>query len=658
MFSPSLTLDRDFPPKTEVRQTTTRAVRTDIQVMRALAILLVLIHHAGFPYLPGGFLGVDVFFVISGFLMTGLIDEGLENGRFTFASFYARRIRRLLPAAYATLVVVALVAPWVVDSWEYRSFTMQLAGSFGFVGNMVLWKQADYFSTGAALKPLLHMWSLSVEEQFYIALPLVLWLCPARRRLPLVTALTLISAVLCLWLVQHVPSAAFYFLPTRAWELGIGSIAALVVRRGMLPAQPSIGLRIVCALLVVLVPLFANEAGHPSWAAVTVCLATGILVLPGLDLDARRWRTLTLIGDRSYSLYLVHWPVYAFANNIVIGAVPGWVNAGLILLCLLWTELQYRLVEQRFRTFPLDRRRGAMLVLVPILAIGATLLTARGMTTPETVTRARNSGLASVCDYGTAFLDLPACRTAKEARTMVWGDSYAMAVTQGLAASSPQGVVQATKTVCAPLLGISLMDGGQYPRNWAEGCIAFNRSVVFYLEHHPEIQTVVLVSAMVNYIPGAEEAERTFLVDRDGGAIEQRRSVALMLQSLDTTVRKLRAMGKRVILFAPPPSIGADMARCLDRQRGGLPTSSPWPGCSFTRADYLAQRRPVLDYLKQARQIAPVLSLDDELCRSGRCATHLNGVILYRDKGHLSTAGSHLLGQQMSWGEMVVQAAR
>jgi peptidoglycan/LPS O-acetylase OafA/YrhL len=173
-------------------QAHSRHFRGDIQAARGIAIILVLLHHAHFPYSPGGFLGVDMFFVISGFLMTSFIDDALKNRSFTFMSFYTRRVKRLFPAAYATLAVTTLAAPFLLDSFELQSFAAQLLGSFTFTVNFVLWRQSDYFAHSADLKPLLHMWSLSIEEQFYIILPLLMFLSPTRFRLALGIILVLL----------------------------------------------------------------------------------------------------------------------------------------------------------------------------------------------------------------------------------------------------------------------------------------------------------------------------------------------------------------------------------------------------------------------------------------------------------------------------------
>lgn len=659
-LAPSLTVDQGrvegSPPLTRKKH-----VRVDIQVLRALAILLVLAHHARLPFVPGGFLGVDIFFVISGYLMTGLIDEGLANGRFTFAEFYARRIRRLLPASCATLAVTALLAPFLLDSVEMRAFAGQLAGAFLFAANMVLWQQSDYFSGGAALKPLLHMWSLAVEEQFYIVLPVLLWATPARWRLSLVAILTVSSIALCLVMLPRSPSATFYFLPTRAWELGIGAMVALAVRRGIVLPGAFGAARLVAAAMLIGLPLVTSEAGHPGWPALLACLATALLVVPGADLNpARRlWRGLGWVGDRSYSLYLVHWPVFAFANHLALRAPPPAVNLALVALCLVWMELQFRLVEQRFRNFRVGPSSLLTLAAIAAIAIGGTALAARAGSDAITAARGPNPGLSPRCDYHEAFGDLPECRTGPGARTLVWGDSFAMALADGLAASSPHGIVQATRTVCGPFAGIAPVNGGQYSAHWGRSCIAFNESVLAWLARHPEVDTVVMSSALVQYVPGAEAGGWQLMSGTPRAAQVGPQSRARLEAALRQTVDRLAAMGKKSVLFAPPPSIDFDTGRCLDRLAKGKPLVGAPPGCRFARADYDQYRAPTRGFLADARMIAPVIELEDDLCGDADCRVALpDGTPLYRDEAHLSAPGSAALGREMIWGRRVAAAAR
>ena len=658
--STSLAVDQAVRRGVEPVLTASTKLRADIQAMRGIAIILVMLHHAHFPYLPGGFLGVDIFFVISGFLMTGMIDEALENGRFTFASFYLRRARRLLPAAYATMAVTALFSMVFLDSVEINNFVAQLAGSFGFIANVILWRQADYFSSGALVKPLLHMWSLSLEEQYYIALPLIMFICSYRLRLPVNIALTLASIVLCIFFVDRNPVAAFYLLPTRAWELGIGSVVALLVRRQLVPTRPMPSIRIGCALAMLLVPLFATEQGHPGIAAIVVCAATGVLLIPGAQLQG--WKAalkpLTMVGDRSYSLYLVHWPLFAFANNVFIAEVPAYVNAGLLLLCVLWAEAQYRLVEQRFRQFRVSATNVALLVAIPIAVVALTAAWNRSVTTQDSAVRQEAIGLSPQCEFSDRFEPKRECMSGPAPATMVWGDSFAMALSNGLAASSPGGIVQAAKAVCGPFLDIA-PSNYIYTRSWSEGCIGFNRSVVDYLRLHPEIKTVILSSALAQYVPGAEDKDWE-MISREGGQFHsQPQKLSVLAESLGRTVATIRSMGKHVVLFAPPPIMDFDIARCLDRAGAGKFSVSPYPDCTYTIGQHVAAWQPIHGFLSLVKQrnITPVYSIEPFLCGSGRCVTRLRGTMLYRDAAHLSAAGSRLLGKDMNWGHTMEKLA-
>lgn len=634
-------------------------VRIDIQLLRALAILLVLAHHARIPGIPGGFLGVDIFYVISGYLMTGLIVRDIDRRNFTFGGFYARRIRRLLPAAFATLAVTALAAPLLLDIAEYRDFVKQLVGSFGFFANIALWQQSNYFASGAQLKPLLHMWSLSFEEQYYLLIPLVLFLIPRALRTPLVLLATGASLALCLYFLTRNPAIAFYMLPTRAWEMGLGSLVALRVAKGSGTGSSWPAARAVCLLLLLGVPLLVDESGHPGLPAIMVCATTALLMMPGLALSPRRWLApFVAIGDRSYSLYLVHWPVYAFANNVFIRPVPLGVNLALLGIVLLWTELQYRLVEQRFRRMRVNGRSLAALALIAAITIGGTMLAVRGSDDdPAVLARRPNSGLADAC-ASNGSTELPeACRTAPGATTQLWGDSLAMALAPGLAASLPGGLVQTTMPVCGPFIGIAPVNDRVQTTAWAQRCIAFNDAALDRARRSSEIDTVVLSSILTQYAPGVEPYD--LLVRRDGKLVRTTQNASEVLAAARRTVAALHAAGKRVVFAAPTPDPGFDMARCRARDMRALPTVYPAGGCAFTLDDDRRARAPVLALLRaMARTDIPVASIAPLLCPEGGCPPDRDGIILYRDHAHLSIAGSQWLGRHYRLGQSMRAAAR
>ena len=632
-------------------------IRHDIQALRGAAIILVLLQHAGLPYTSAGFLGVDIFFVISGFLITGLIEDRLESGQFSFLRFYQQRIRRLLPAAFVTLLAVAMLAPVFLDSLELRAFVWQLLGSFFFVANIVLWRQSDYFGSGAGFKPLLHMWSLSIEEQFYLGLPLLLWLCPKRLKLLTIVILSTISCALCLYLVQHSPTKAFYLIPARAWELGFGSIVALSVRRNLLLPRPLKKTRAICALIILTVPFVADERGHPGAVAAVICAASAILMVPGLpaNFGMRLLAPLSIVGDRSYSLYLVHWPIIVFCNHILLYTAPSDLSAAILVLCFGVAEVQYRLVEQRFRTMAVTLSKVLLLGGVAIAASAATYVGSRLETTVDTFSRAPNEGFSAQCEYHDTFTAKPVCQSSAAVHIMVWGDSFAISLVNGITAATTGGVVQATQSGCGPFLGLAPTNETQAPRAWSESCISFNHSVADYLSHHPEIQTVVLSSALAQYVPGAEHRGWRALVEEPVGMVVRDQSSEQVLSRLIQTVRAIRAMGKHVVLFAPPPTYTFDTSRCLDRIDSGKLTIPASPDCAFSRSDYEQYRKPILAFLTQVRSLGllPVVSLDEFICPTARCQTRLNGIMLYRDADHLSVPGSVLLARQMHWGELI-----
>jgi peptidoglycan/LPS O-acetylase OafA/YrhL len=646
--------DPTAPPRTT-------GVRADIQALRALAVLLVVVDHARLVYLPGGFLGVDIFFVISGYLMMRIIEGEIDAGRFSFRGFYARRARRLLPAAYSTLVVTAAVAPFLLDAFENAKFVQQLAGAFTFTTNMILWRQIDYFDSGAALKPLLHIWSLAIEEQYYLALPLLAVLCPRRLRLSATLLLTVASAALCLYAVQRSPSAAFYFLPTRAWELGAGTAAALIVRRGVTLERIGRWVRPACALVLLVTPFIASERGHPGLAAIVVCLATAVLLISGQTVrPAGPLAPLIPIGDRSYSLYLVHWPLLAFANNVFVGPVPWSVNALLVALALVLTEIQYRLVEQPLRRFKVDARAIAVLVAIPVVAVAASVLWSRHAPHPSLADREWNVGLDERCVFKDDFRHDPACQSEPRVRTLVWGDSFGMHLAGGLAETTPGGVAQATRTVCGPFLDMAPINGALYRRPWAESCLRFNRQVIVYVAGSPEIYTVVLSSALTQYVRGAEDGDWRVLTRTPRGLEDLPQDDARLLTGLARTVEALRRQGKRVVLVAPPPSAPYNIGRCVDRLHAGLWSVFPTARCAIDRAEYARRRAPVLQFLTEVerRGIVPVVRFDQVLCDAERCQVEDAGRSLYLDNDHFSQSGSRTVARRMALGDAVRKQAR
>jgi peptidoglycan/LPS O-acetylase OafA/YrhL len=330
--------------------------RPEIDGLRAVAVLPVLMFHAHVPGFSGGYIGVDVFFVISGFLITTLLLQDLEQGRLSLRGFYGRRARRILPALIVMLLATLPFAwMWMLPS-QLADFGKHLVATVFFMANVVrLLLDGSYFDTLAETKPLLHVWSLSVEEQFYFAYPLaliVLWRLPRRWLVPALALCAAISFAMAVWAVEAKPRAAYYLLPTRAWELLAGALAATVCLRATFTPRPALALSGLAAILFAVVWL-DEDSGIPGLAALLPVLGSVAILIHAragsLTHRLLAFRPLVGIGLISYSLYLWHQPVLAFARLRLQSASSPWPAVGLLVLVFALSWASWRFVERPFR---------------------------------------------------------------------------------------------------------------------------------------------------------------------------------------------------------------------------------------------------------------------------------------------------------------------
>ena len=649
-----------------------QGLRNDIQALRGLAVLVVLLYHVQIGGVEAGYLGVDIFFVISGYLITTLVAAGIQRGDFRLTDFYLRRAKRLLPAAYLTILLTALLAPWFLNRQELHDFALQVLGSVSFTANMVLWQQTGYFEGASDLKPLLHMWSLSLEEQYYMLLPAALLLLRRSWWKPAVLAALLISLGLCVLGTEYKPVATFYLLPTRAWELLIGSMAALLVTGHAQPERlaNALPLRLLFypALLTLLVlPFYPVQASHPGPAAFVICLSTLLVILrrhAGLE-QLRLTQGFARIGDMSYSLYLVHWPIVALIKNAWVGpdgALPLSLRLTALLLALAAAYPMYRFVEEPLRRAQLRWTAGALaktaavsllLVLIAPLSLYAT----RSSVDFQQI-RKVNFGFDAACDLNTPYTAKPECSSAPHPKVLVWGDSYAMHLLPGLlAVPELGGVAQATKTSCGPVLGIGPQrlinnrPGPVYDRSWALQCLAFNQAVIEAVRATESIKTVVLSSPLSQYVDGARW---THLVHGEAGITEVSPTPTLAAKALLATAAELRAAGKKVVLIAPPPSADFNIGACLERRLSGRIALGGHEECEVPLDIYRNKRAAVIELLDAVeRGGLEVIRFDRFLCGAQSCKTQIDGTMIYRDSGHLSHEGSRLLARQMNWAQHI-----
>jgi peptidoglycan/LPS O-acetylase OafA/YrhL len=639
--------------------------RREIDGLRAIAVLPVILFHAGFGLAPGGFVGVDVFFVISGYLITRIILSDLAAGSFSFAGFYERRSRRILPALFVMLSACVVCAWLWLPPADMKEFARSLSYVPLFGSNIFFSKELGYFDSAAELKPLLHTWSLAVEEQYYLLFPLVLVALWKRARSAIPYAL-LIVALVSIGVAEHQvanrPESAFYLLPSRVWELLCGALVAWATMQGMLPARGSQAGSVLGLLLVgYAIFFFDSDTAFPGVNALVPVVGAALVIgfaspatVVGRLLGTR---VLVGVGLVSYSAYLWHQPVFVFARHRSFENLGVGLALALCALTFALAYLSWRFVEQ-----PVRRRgvvslgnlvTGAVALSVAVLVFGAAGRLTDGFDfrhginsrLPEVAQRMRpNHGLDEDC--GRLASGFTACATHPEPEVLVWGDSYAMHLVDGFLASKEGArIAQATRSACGPILGVAPVVKGRVAGDWASQCIAFNDEVFARLKSTPSIRYVVLGSLFSQYF-----ADDSRVVLRDG---EVGSGGSIAYEHMVATLERIRELGVTPVVFSPPPGNGTDIGRCLvraallDRSRSV---------CDFALDAADGHMRAVRDFLAVLDETFEVVWLADGLCVDGVCRASAGDTLIYRDAGHLSREGSALLGKTMDFYGLVAVA--
>ncbi|EGM78156.1 Putative acyltransferase [Rheinheimera sp. A13L] len=334
--------------------------RKEIDGLRAVAVLSVMFFHTGFSFFSGGFIGVDIFFVISGYLITTIILKEMEAGNFSLIQFYERRARRILPALFLVLFISLPFAwLWLIPQ-DLKPFSQSLVAVSTFSSNIFFWISSDYFDTAAELKPLLHTWSLAVEEQFYFAFPILMmftWCLGKRWVVGLLSGIFLFSLLLADFWSTNNPTSAFYLLPARCWELLAGSFIAFYstssLRRDVRLCISEIGAFVGLSLIIFSIIIFDNETPFPGLYTLVPVVGTVLVILfaePATVVGKLLGhRSLVKIGLISYSAYLWHQPVFAFAKQRIVNGPDIYVLNALIVLSLVLAYFSWKYVETPFR---------------------------------------------------------------------------------------------------------------------------------------------------------------------------------------------------------------------------------------------------------------------------------------------------------------------
>lgn len=629
--------------------------RPDIDGLRAVAVLAVVLHHLSSPLVPGGYVGVDVFFVISGYLITGIVSGEVRQGTFSFASFYERRARRIFPALFVVLATTLAVGWFLLLPSDYAGTLRGALGTMLFASNMVFWRDmaAGYFAaTDASLNPLLHTWSLAVEEQFYVFFPILLLVCFRRARRALVPVLVvgaLVSLAGAALLVNSKSVAVFFLSPFRAWELLAGALLAL----GAVPPLRSRVLRETMAsagLLAILAACFAysDKTTFPGLAALAPVLGSAALIHAGASGNSiasrmLQWRPMVAVGLISYSLYLWHWPLVVFVRY-AFGLAPLGVPVlvALLVASLALAYLSYRFIEQPFRRAGGATRRwvfGASAVggavLAGVAGIGVLNAGFESRFSPEVVRldKMRTAPFNPYvhCDERPAgeWCQLGNATTAPT--TLLWGDSHMLAWAPALEAvyrERKQKAVFVPVAACPPLVGLT--------RNFKNPrCPGLNATVKSYLEAHPEIKTVVLAAYWHQYF----REEGPLVVSGLRGTAAAERGLADVLNWLTVQHRQVVLVGPVPVYDRSVPFVLA-----LEMVTGRMPLRS-------TREDQYRMNAPFWRVANAVPAGALYALLDpiEWLCSGGgECVSHLGGEPLYGDGNHLNVAGALLLKPQLA----------
>lgn len=460
--------------------------RSDIDGLRALAVLSVVLYHAGVPYFSGGFVGVDVFFVISGYLITRILHEQVQSNGLSLVNFYERRIRRIFPALFVVLFSSWAAAYFLMTPVDLLNFNKSFLAAGLSVSNVFFWLDSGYFNNDAQLKPLLHTWSLGVEEQFYIFFPLLLLLAH-RLAKPLLAVfigvLFLISLVLSVIYIDTSPDAVFYLLPHRAWELLAGSLLA-IVSLPVLRNSCSNTLLAFTGLLLIIWPVLAysEETQFPGLAALLPVAGTFLIIYTGKSETAiHRFlalKPLVFTGLISYSLYLWHWPFIVFSRYYSASPLSTAQLLFLMSAMFIVSAISWRYIEQPFRGREIVSSRKLVFVMSGITVMAAIFLGYAGITSngfPERLddTQQKYAGMQakeqyySLYDRGNCFMDLNQIvknykfiecvkfnvQDKKLKKILIYGDSFAAHLYPGFKhlEESNLAVRQFTAASCRPI---------------------------------------------------------------------------------------------------------------------------------------------------------------------------------------------------------------
>lgn len=647
--------------------------RPDIDGLRTIAVSAVVLYHAFPTFLTGGYVGVDLFFVISGYLISSLILKELHgfpsgNEQYSFVRFYARRTRRIFPALAVVLLATLITGWFVLLADEYKELGQETIAGAAFIENLFLWREAGYFDSAADLKPLLHLWSLGVEEQFYLGWPVLLFVAHRLRwKISLtIVAVAIASFILNIVSVHQDPTAAFYSPLTRIWQfMGGATMALLQLRRSMgvtrwdhwlawTNSNANLSSFLGLALIIAACVFFDKSISFPGWWALLPTLGAYLLISAGphawLNQRLLSSKLFVSLGLISYPIYLWHWPILFYVRTLFGENAPAATKLAAIALTLLFSYLTYFLIEKRVRFRKHKAITPALISsLVLISAVAFNIFDRDGLQF-----RLKGSELQRVkfnatlsyqdrCRKDFPFAASSFClRGSEETEPSIAliGDSHAQSLYQGLVAlyaGRGENLVNFGAGGGIPLYGVERVAGEGISNYGAIFEPAFD-----YVLKSPYIKTVILMNKAISPDRTVEPLNYRYAKDEND-------PIAIYGAALSDTAKRVLAAHKELVIVIDNPLMDFDPATCVPRPSSVTAVRQP---CAIPRAKYEAEAGPYRKKVEEVARRYPSVKIWDMaklLCDEQFCWAMKDGKMLYnRDGTHLSVLGSRWLAEHFS----------
>jgi peptidoglycan/LPS O-acetylase OafA/YrhL len=656
--------------------------RSDIDGLRAIAVLSVVGFHAFPNWIKGGFIGVDIFFVISGFLISSIILNGLNSGSFSFIEFYVRRVKRIFPALILVMTACYVFGWFALLPDEYKQLGKHIAAGAGFVSNFFFWQEAGYFDNAAETKPLLHLWSLGIEEQFYIIWPLLLFLTRKWRFNFLMLTLTIIAISFTInTSIRHSDQIqAFYSPITRFWELLIGSVLAYftlyevsvfdkltqffykanTAPKRFITITHNATTLIGILLIGVAVLLVTKEYAFPGFWALLPTIGAYLIISAGRDAWLNRallsHPILAWLGLISYPLYLWHWPLLAYAR-IMESKTPDMSSrfiAILIAIGLAW--LTYRFIEHplRFGKQGFFKVWILIFVMIGLGAVGIITFVQDGFKQRSGVQKVINQldelGLAKhwkiwmPCEEG----ESQGCRIMdikKLPDVALLGDSHAMELVFGLEdlfRPLDKNIIARAKPSCSPFFETGL------DKSVFDSCDGFMEKALVLTESSPSIKAIILGGRGVGTIEGANWQSNANNLSKE----ELERRTMSYKSALYATLKRLVKSGKKIIFMVDIPELNFNPDECISKRPlylFGHKLKSP---CAVPLKDFKDRSERYHRIIAEAKKTFPEVIFIDAykyFCDDNLCNAIISGELMYRDNHHLNRKGSLFLARKMAY---------